>query len=154
MEEPTKRVTRVNRGQNMKRHIEELLSNDVKYFSSQSTESTNKKQRVEKDVKVTKSDTEDHADTSSQDEYDGEVRCRPCGATKDNYDEDEDTLGDMVQCDQCKTWQHAKCMGIRPNVQYPIFINVMFVLENPYHNQTNHQYKDHQGRRRRRRRKR
>ena len=42
MEEPTKRVTRVNRGQNMKRHIEELLSNDVKYFSSQSTESTNK----------------------------------------------------------------------------------------------------------------
>ena len=29
MEEPTKRVTRVNRGQNMKRHIEELLSNDV-----------------------------------------------------------------------------------------------------------------------------
>ncbi|KHC33472.1 hypothetical protein MGO_04176 [Candida albicans P76055] len=119
MEEPTKRVTRVNRGQNMKRHIEELLSNDVKYFSSQSTESTNKKQRVEKDVKVTKSDTEDHADTSSQDEYDGEVRCRPCGATKDNYDEDEDTLGDMVQCDQCKTWQHAKCMGYKTKRSIP-----------------------------------
>ena len=118
MEEPTKRVTRVNRGQNMKRHIEELLSNDVKYFSSQSVDSTNKKQKVKKnatkDLTVTQSNTEDHADES-----DDEVRCRPCGATKDNYDEDEDTLGDMVQCDQCKTWQHAKCMGYKTKRSIP-----------------------------------
>ena len=85
-------------------------------------------------MKVTKSDTEDHADTSSQDEYDGEVRCRPCGATKDNYDEDEDTLGIWYSVINAKLGNMQSVWDIRPNVQYPIFINVMFVLENPYHN--------------------
>ena len=54
---------------------------------------------------------------------------------KDNYDEDEDTLGDMVQCDQCKTWQHAKCMGYKTKRSIPNIHKCDVCTGNPYHNQ-------------------
>lgn len=38
------------------------------------------------------------------------VRCVVCGTTDENYDEENDPHGDMVQCDGCDTWQHIKCM--------------------------------------------
>ncbi|KAH3670974.1 hypothetical protein OGAPHI_000685 [Ogataea philodendri] len=39
-----------------------------------------------------------------------EVRCLPCGAHDLNYDEEEDEMGTMIECEKCNTWQHAKCM--------------------------------------------
>lgn len=46
------------------------------------------------------------------DEYeeDGDARCLVCGTTKENYDPNTDSNGMMVQCTECKTWQHTKCM--------------------------------------------
>ncbi|GMM53604.1 Bye1 protein [Maudiozyma humilis] len=38
------------------------------------------------------------------------VHCTPCGANDDNYNEDNDPHGEMVQCDGCDTWQHIVCM--------------------------------------------
>lgn len=38
------------------------------------------------------------------------VRCLVCNTTDDNYDEDNDPNGAMVECDKCQTWQHVKCM--------------------------------------------
>jgi hypothetical protein len=38
------------------------------------------------------------------------VRCLVCGTTDANYDEDDDPHGMMIQCDDCQTWQHVKCM--------------------------------------------
>jgi len=36
----------------------------------------------------------------------------PCGIHKDNYDDGTE----MVQCDQCQSWQHMKCMKLYKNV--------------------------------------
>ncbi|SCU94790.1 LADA_0G11276g1_1 [Lachancea dasiensis] len=38
------------------------------------------------------------------------VKCLPCGTNDENYDENTDPYGDMIQCDTCDTWQHIKCM--------------------------------------------
>lgn len=37
------------------------------------------------------------------------VRCLVCASTDLNYDEDDDPFGPMVECENCKTWQHIKC---------------------------------------------
>lgn len=39
------------------------------------------------------------------------VRCLVCGTTDENYDENNDPYGDMIQCDGCDTWQHIACMS-------------------------------------------
>ena len=39
-----------------------------------------------------------------------EVHCSPCGANDDNFNEDNDPNGEMIQCDGCDTWQHIACM--------------------------------------------
>uniref|UniRef100_A0A0L0P886 Transcription factor BYE1 n=1 Tax=Candidozyma auris TaxID=498019 RepID=A0A0L0P886_CANAR len=49
----------------------------------------------------------------------GEVRCDPCGTTQDNYDEETDEGGTMIECDKCRTWQHARCMGFRSETLIP-----------------------------------
>ncbi|PIC43623.1 hypothetical protein B9Z55_004293 [Caenorhabditis nigoni] len=36
------------------------------------------------------------------------IRC-PCKSTEEGEDV-------MIECEECKSWQHAKCMGIRPDV--------------------------------------
>lgn len=38
------------------------------------------------------------------------VKCLPCDTDDSNYDEDKDVLGEMIQCDNCDTWQHISCM--------------------------------------------
>ena len=38
------------------------------------------------------------------------VKCLPCDTNDSNYDEDKDVLGEMIQCDNCDTWQHIGCM--------------------------------------------
>ena len=60
-------------------------------------------------------------DESNEDENldEGEVRCTPCGANKDNYDEETDEGGTMIECENCRTWQHAKCMGFRTSKGIP-----------------------------------
>ncbi|KAG5417741.1 BYE1 [Candida metapsilosis] len=42
-----------------------------------------------------------------------EINCGPCGTTTENFDEDADPYGDMIECDKCNTWQHIKCMGLK-----------------------------------------
>ncbi|KAI5958748.1 BYE1 [Candida pseudojiufengensis] len=49
-------------------------------------------------------------DDNLEDEND--IRCGPCGATTENYDEEDDPYGTMVFCEHCKTWQHLRCMGL------------------------------------------
>lgn len=62
----------------------------------------------------------DNADTSINGGSDeGDVLCDPCGTNKTNYDEDTDRGGIMIECDDCKTWQHAKCMGFRNQKTIP-----------------------------------
>lgn len=43
----------------------------------------------------------------------GHVLCMVCGTTDNNYDDEEDTR-EMIQCDQCKIWQHSECMLSNP----------------------------------------
>lgn len=47
------------------------------------------------------------------------VRCTPCNTTDANYDEETDQGGLMIECENCTTWQHAKCMGYRTEAQIP-----------------------------------
>lgn len=53
----------------------------------------------------------------------GEVRCDPCGTTQANYNEDTDEGGTMIECDNCNTWQHARCMGYRTQRAIPSVYN-------------------------------
>lgn len=57
-------------------------------------------------------DTYQHNETPGEEEEEGEdsVRCPVCGTNDENYDAEHDLNGDMVQCDNCNTWQHIKCM--------------------------------------------
>ncbi|CAR26080.1 hypothetical protein ZYGR_0E00590 [Zygosaccharomyces rouxii] len=48
---------------------------------------------------------------SGGNESDDSVRCPVCRTFDYNYDANEDTHGDMVQCDGCNTWQHIECMS-------------------------------------------
>lgn len=56
-------------------------------------------------------------DTKDDDNMEETVRCLVCGATDENYDEETDTLGAMVECCKCKTWQHCKCMFGHQNIK-------------------------------------
>lgn len=49
-------------------------------------------------------------DEALEEEEEGSVRCPVCGTNDENYDADHDLNGDMVQCDNCNTWQHIRCM--------------------------------------------
>lgn len=40
------------------------------------------------------------------------VRCLACGTTDENYNENEDDGGDMIECETCLTWQHIDCMRL------------------------------------------
>lgn len=54
-----------------------------------------------------------HSSSALQPEYTpipGEtVRCLVCGTTDAEYDESEDER-EMIECENCKTWQHIECM--------------------------------------------
>lgn len=149
MEQETRqRPVRANRGEKLKRYLEEekeISSFQQKKHKLQednnldSNDDVNGNQEPEKNTTTsTKSgevddelyndngeeeeeddDDDEEGEEENKDKADEEVRCLPCGATTENYNEDEDTLGDMVQCDKCKTWQHAKCMGYKTKRSIP-----------------------------------
>ncbi|RCK65103.1 Transcription factor BYE1 [Candida viswanathii] len=136
MEETRQRPIRANRGEKLKRyleeeqaissyhlkkqrkqHEEELDSNGETGEQHQDPEENEKDDVTYNDGDHDENDDEEEAYKENTDE--DEVRCVPCGARTENYNEAEDTLGDMVQCDKCKTWQHARCMGYRTKKSIP-----------------------------------
>lgn len=112
MEEP-RRSSRTNKGQHANRD-----EYDVYYKFSE--EPALKKQKAETEPQNESSDEEFNpkSDVASE-SGEGDVLCDPCGTNKDNYDEDNDEGGMMIECDDCKTWQHAKCMGFRTQRAIP-----------------------------------
>ncbi|KAL6451699.1 LOW QUALITY PROTEIN: BYE1 Transcription factor BYE1 [Candida maltosa Xu316] len=114
MAEERRRFTRTNRGTNMKRYLDDELDTE-----------DSKKQKLDV-IDLSDEGYEEDANSDSdvqeieniEDEEDGEVRCIPCGANTENY-EDFEYIGNMVQCERCKTWQHSKCMGYRTKRDIP-----------------------------------
>ncbi|CAH2350260.1 transcription factor Bye1p [[Candida] railenensis] len=103
-----RRSARSNKGKHSQREFEEdvFYSGAAKRELNEGTgvaETNTKKQKVGSNAAGVKKEEDD--------EDEGEVLCTPCGANKDNYDEETDQGGTMIECDECKTWQHAKCMG-------------------------------------------
>ena len=122
-----RRSARANKGVHTKRELEEYQVGGVEKTGSHKLSTKNevkedhekvpttvKKEKIKEEVKDKVFDSNDD-NNSVENEDNEEVRCTPCGATTENYDEDNDTLGDMILCDKCKTWQHIKCMGYRKN---------------------------------------
>lgn len=124
-----RRSSRTNKGIHTKRIIEELYDD---YDGS--PDSGAKKVRIEErdDDEEYKEDTRNVTGNTSdvdsgnssggeeeEEEDDGKVRCTPCGTTAENYNEDTDKGGMMIECDSCKYWQHARCMGYRSSKSIP-----------------------------------
>jgi hypothetical protein len=59
---------------------------------------------------------EEEAEAERLSEEESHVLCSVCGVTDLNYDEDDDENGDMIQCEECRTWQHNKCLLKDPSV--------------------------------------
>lgn len=98
-----RRSARSNKGKHPDRDFEEILQLELK---------------GPKPVKDEEYNVNDDAD----DDEEGIVRCTPCGTTQDNYDEEKDTGGTFIQCDECNTWQHAKCMGFKESAIPELYI--------------------------------
>lgn len=64
-------------------------------------------------------DTEYNGNAAHSDEEEGAVKCTPCNTTAENYDQETDTGGTMIQCDKCSTWQHTRCMGFKGSMKIP-----------------------------------
>lgn len=99
----------MHRGRDDEYHYDdEVTKNTQTATSGKDTENTtNSKSRDDPEyVDNGQADVDDDADHE-------EINCGPCGTTTENFDEDTDPYGDMVQCDKCNTWQHIKCMGLK-----------------------------------------
>lgn len=123
-----RRSSRANKGQHSARDLLEV------YYHAED-EPPLKKLRVDEDeefqsanVFENASDVELDSDKDLEKEEfgdakeetdDGEVRCDPCGTTSANYNEDTDEGGIMIECEGCRTWQHARCMGFRTQRAIP-----------------------------------
>lgn len=118
MEEEVRRSSRANKGQHTGRDLF-----DVYYQPEDEPAAKRQKQDTEYDQEHVSESDDDHvlnkAAESDGEDYEGDVRCDPCGTTQDNYNEDTDEGGMMIECDDCHTWQHAKCMGFRNEGQIP-----------------------------------
>lgn len=119
----TRRSSRVNKGQHSKREIdfyeeeEDFPSAKRRLLSASAQDNTRWHLDQEEEDGDYKEDGEEKKDDDIDDE--GEVRCTPCGTTSENYDEDDDQGGTMIECESCKTWQHAKCMGYKTSKAIP-----------------------------------
>lgn len=122
----SRRSSRANKGQHSKREIDSYLDEDD--FSSERkrllNESIQDHKRPHLEYEDDDGDYKEEGDEDKKEEDvdvddEGEVRCTPCGATSENYDEENDEGGTMIECESCKTWQHAKCMGFRTSRTIP-----------------------------------
>ncbi|PVH15212.1 uncharacterized protein CXQ87_003049 [Candidozyma duobushaemuli] len=113
MEEEPRRSSRQNKGQHTGRD-----SFDV-YYKPQEDEHPAKRQKQDSEYQQASESEDDFKADSDGNDYEGDVRCDPCGTTQDNYNEDTDRGGTMIECDDCHTWQHAKCMGYRSETSIP-----------------------------------
>ena len=138
--ETRQRPVRANRGEKLKRYLEEeeaissfqqkkqrkgkqeleeQESNDDEEVHQEPEKNESTVSASSGDEDQAEEDDEAYKDNNNNDDDDEQIRCLPCGATTENYNEEEDTLGDMVQCDTCKTWQHSKCMGYKTKRSIP-----------------------------------
>lgn len=90
-----RRSSRTNKGTHTGRDMDEV------YYQPEEEERSVKKQKTEPINE------------------EGQVRCDFCGTTDANYNEDTDEGGIMIECEQCRTWQHAKCMGFAAKREIP-----------------------------------
>lgn len=112
MEEEPRRSSRTNKGQHANRDLFDV------YYKPEDEPPAKRQKHDTEYQQVSESEDEFKADSDGND-YEGEVRCDPCGTTQDNYNEDADEGGTMIECDDCHTWQHAKCMGFRTETAIP-----------------------------------
>lgn len=132
---------RANKGQHSQRSLQEVLLQEREEASS--SEPSRKRARIDSDLDdYDGQDGQDGPDSSENDDSeregdnerdeletenaaqklednDGDVRCTPCGTNKENYNEETDEGGTMIECDSCHTWQHARCMGYRTKRSIP-----------------------------------
>ncbi|CEP60893.1 Bye1p LALA0_S02e02080g [Lachancea lanzarotensis] len=87
MDETIRRSSRSNKGTNP--HLQRQRQAELEYIKARKVQQSNEKPDEDKPEVV---------------------KCLVCGTTDENYDEDNDPNGDMIQCDTCNTWQHIKCM--------------------------------------------
>ncbi|SCU92191.1 LAFA_0F08658g1_1 [Lachancea sp. 'fantastica'] len=87
MDESIRRSSRSNKGVNQ--HLQRQRQAELEYVKARKVQHNSEK-LVEDKPEV--------------------VKCLVCGTTDENYDEENDPNGDMIQCDTCNTWQHIKCM--------------------------------------------
>ncbi|KAM9898756.1 hypothetical protein OXX79_006122, partial [Metschnikowia pulcherrima] len=100
MEEEPRRSSRANKGTHTGR-----AEQDVYYVPGE--EPALKKAKIQESASTTDGENE------------GKVRCDGCGTNEENYDEETDQGGTMIECEKCRTWQHARCMGYRTQKQIP-----------------------------------
>lgn len=106
-----RRSQRANKGQHTKRSFDEIYSDDGRsHYKVAKTEDGDYDHKLSAD---------DVNDENINDDDDSVVRCTPCGLTNANYDEATDTGGTMIQCDNCNSWLHAKCMGFKTDKAIP-----------------------------------
>lgn len=118
MSTSVRRSSRANKGQPPKRPLEEDYDLQVNLvLPSSSDVPVSKKAKAKHGGESFKfaDEHEQQEEEGIEEDYEGEVRCLPCKTTKANYDEDKDEGGMMIQCDKCKNWQHALCMGLKPD---------------------------------------
>ncbi|RLV87972.1 Transcription factor BYE1 [Meyerozyma sp. JA9] len=128
-----RKSARSNKGQHSQWSLQDVLrqeqDDDVTEPRRRKTKSESDSDDVYDDAEAANASSESDDDDENNDKNDdknedkndddGEVRCTPCGANKDNYDEETDEGGTMIECDKCHTWQHAKCMGYRNERSIP-----------------------------------
>ncbi|KAI5956254.1 BYE1 [Candida jiufengensis] len=114
--------TRSNKGVHSQRNNHEQEEEEdiqIQNVKKLNNGTNNKKQSTKEDddeeFEPKEEKKEEHQEENDDDLEDGDIRCGPCGATTENYDEDNDPHGAMVFCEICKNWQHLKCMGLRKN---------------------------------------
>ncbi|KAM9920381.1 hypothetical protein OXX59_007261, partial [Metschnikowia pulcherrima] len=100
MEEEPRRSSRANKGTHTGR-----AEQDVYYVPGE--EPALKRAKIQESASTTDGENE------------GKVRCDGCGTNEENYDEETDQGGTMIECEKCSTWQHARCMGYRTQKQIP-----------------------------------
>lgn len=112
MEDEIRRSSRTTKGKHTGR-----AETDVYYVAQDGAEGPALKKARKTDDSVNLNDVHKHDDKSAENE--GQVRCDGCETTDENYDEETDEGGMMIECEHCQTWQHARCMGYATKKQIP-----------------------------------